>query len=130
MCLGLALLAAGCSSGDDDDAGTDPGSALTPVQLCSNVALDQCDKIYSCQLTDSQLRSLGYPTTKLDCNSRALQQLACTSATQGKICQGAQTAADAASCSSQVLAANCSDVSSKPVSGYAAACGQCALRGQ
>src|SRR5689334_23132309 len=125
--FGLALLPAGCGGGDDDGPGNDPGSALTPTQLCSNVALDQCDKIYSCT-TEAERRSLGFTKDKLGCGSDAINQLGCTSAAQGKICQGTQasTAANAASCSSQVKAANCSDVATKQVSSYASACGQCA----
>jgi hypothetical protein len=129
--LFIALLAPGCNKGDDDDDSGNPGggSSLTPSQLCSNVALDQCDKIYSCASAE-QLRSLGFPNSKLDCGSRAIQQLGCTSASQNKICAGSAnvTAADASACSNQVKGASCSDAASKQVSSYAPQCGQCALK--
>lgn len=130
--LGLlvALSAPGCNKGDDDDdTGNPGGSTLTPAQLCSNVAYDQCDKIYGCA-SPEQLRSLGFPNSKLDCGALALQQLGCTSAAQNKICQGATavSAADAAACSAQVSSASCSDAASKQVSSYAPQCGQCAIR--
>jgi len=130
MSLGVAMLVAGCSGGDDDDdAGNNPGgSALTPAQVCGNVALDTCTKVYSCT-TEDQRRALGFQGDSSQCLGDALQQLGCASSTAAKVCAGAQgsTGADATNCSNQVKAANCSDVASKPVTAYASACGQCAV---
>jgi hypothetical protein len=118
----------GCSGDDDDDDGSGPDTTLLPSQICSNVAYDTCARLAECA-SDAQLRSLGYPSSE-QCLGDAIEQLGCTSATQIKVCQGAQnsTAADAATCSKQIQAASCGDVSSKPVASYAAACGQCALK--
>lgn len=122
MGLCLAVSAAGCSGGDDDDDGNAPGgSPTTPAQACSNVAFDTCEKIFSCT-TEEQRRSLGVTGDSLACTSRAIQQLGCTSASP--TCAGTQ----AATCSSQVKGASCSDVSSKQVSAYASGCGPCAIR--
>jgi hypothetical protein len=130
MGLGVAVLVAGCSgSDDDDDAGNNPGgSTLTPSQLCGNVALDTCTKIYSCT-TEAQRRTLGFQGDSSQCLGNALQQLGCASSTAAKVCAGAQgsMAADATNCSNQVKAASCADVAAKPVTAYASGCGQCAV---
>ena len=132
MALGVGLCAwsmlLGCSADDDDDDGSAPDTTLLPSQICSNLAHDTCVKLAECASAD-QVRSLGYPSSER-CLGDAIEQLGCTSATQLKVCQGAQnsSAADAATCSKQIRAASCGDVSSKPVASYAAGCGQCALR--
>ena len=127
--LGLTLLIVGCNRGDDDDdSGNTPGGGLIPSQVCSDLAYEQCDRIWACA-SEAQRRSLGYNGIKLDCSGNGIEQLGCTTATQNKICagSGASSAADAATCSNQIKAADCSDVATKPVSSYAPACGQCAL---
>jgi hypothetical protein len=127
--LGLTLTIVGCNRGDDDDSGNDPGGGLMPSQICSDLAYEQCDRIWACA-SEAQRRSLGYDGIKLDCSGNGIEQLECTTtASQSKICagSGAFSAADAATCSNQLKAADCSDVATKPVSSYAPACGQCAL---
>lgn len=132
LALAIGLCASsllfGCSAGDDDDDETGPDTTLLPSQVCGNLAYDTCAKLAECASAD-QLRSLGYPNSD-ECLGDAMQQLGCAAATQLKVCQGAQnaTAADAASCTQQIHAASCADVSSKPVASYAAGCGQCAFR--
>lgn len=127
--LGIAMFVVGCSGDDDDDAGNNPGgSMLTPAQLCGNVAVDTCTRVFDCT-TEAQRRTLGYQGDLTQCFADALQQLGCTSSTATKVCAGAQGSApaDATNCSNQVKAANCSDVASKPVTAYASGCGQCAF---
>jgi len=130
MAVGLCAWSTlfGCSGDDDDDDASGPNTTLLPSQICSNLAGDTCAKLAECASAD-QLRSLGYPSSE-QCLGEAMDRLGCTSATEAKICQGAQssTAANAASCSKQIQAASCGDVASKPVASYAASCGQCALR--
>lgn len=129
LAFGLALSA--CSGSDDDDGNGNPytGGNLDPTQLCSNVAADQCDKIYSCVTDANQLRSLGFPATKTDCLGNAIDQLRCTSATATNICGGTAIGAQqVAACSNQVKAASCDQVSkSSNVAEYAKDCGPCAF---
>lgn len=117
--LGFASLA--CSGGDDDEKGNDPytGGNLSPAQLCSNVATDQCDKRFSC----------NPQTDRIDCFGNGLDQLRCASATPGTLCAGmAVSVQQVAACSSQIKAASCEQIQSGNVASYAPDCGPCALR--
>lgn len=118
--MALGFVSVACGGGDDDgDAGPGADNSLSPAQICSNVATDQCDKRYSC---DNQ-------TDRIDCFGNALDQLRCPAATAGSFCAGMVISAQqVASCSSQVKAASCDQVRGGNVASYAPDCGPCALR--